>query len=240
MIIIKEWFKKQQFNPSFLCILINPHYIARKCLWNSIAKFSTHFNGGVLLDIGCGEKPYKKLFKVEKYYGLEVPVSGHSQQAKHNDIFFDGKICPFQSNSIDYVFCGEVLEHVFEPETFIQEIKRVLKPGGLLLLTVPFVWSEHEQPYDYGRYSSFGIQYLFKKIKFDILGFEKTGNFIQTISQLLASYIFTFFLEFNFFIRILVSSFIIFPILLFGLIFSTLLPKNKDLFLDNVILARKQ
>ena len=54
--------------------------------------------------------------------------------------------------------CNQVLEHVFNPDDFVREIARVLKPGGALLLTVPFVWNEHEQPYDYARYSSFGLR----------------------------------------------------------------------------------
>jgi SAM-dependent methyltransferase len=69
-----------------------------------------------------------------------------------------------------------VLEHVFNPDDFLNEVNRVLKPSGKLLLTVPFVWDEHEQPYDYARYSSFGLRSLLEKHGFSIVKHEKVGG----------------------------------------------------------------
>ena len=67
------------------------------------------------------------------------------------------------------MLCNQVLEHVFNPDEFLLKINRVLKNDGKLLLTVPFVWDEHEQPFDYARYSSFGLKALIEKMVLKLL-----------------------------------------------------------------------
>ena len=67
---------------------------------------------------------------------------------KHADRSYDGKTFPFSDGEFDAVLTSEVLEHVFNPDEFLSEINRVLRDDGVLLLTVPFVWDEHEQPFD--------------------------------------------------------------------------------------------
>lgn len=236
---LKKWFRKQAFNPGFGGALVNPYYIARKALWNEIARNASFFKGGALLDIGCGDKPYHELFHVDRYIGIEVPVSGHDPLAKNADLFFDGKSLPFRSNSIDYIFCSEVLEHVFEPELFMKEIYRVLKEGGLLLLTVPFVWDEHEVPFDYCRYTSFGIRHLLEKKYFHILSQVKSGSSISCIFQLIGSQGATLLTSKNKYLCLLFNLLFIFPIISTGIILSSIFPVNQKLYLDNIVLARK-
>lgn len=76
------------------------------------------------------------------------------------DMFYNGITFPIDSCSIDGVICTQVLEHVANPESLISEIERVLKPGGKLILTVPFLWQQHEKPYDFTRFTSFGLRRL--------------------------------------------------------------------------------
>ena len=71
------------------------------------------------------------------------------------------------------MLCNQVLEHVFNPQEFLGELGRVLARGGRLLLTVPFVWDEHEQPFDYARYSSFGLKALLEQHGFRVLQHRK-------------------------------------------------------------------
>ena len=80
------------------------------------------------------------------------------------------------------------------------EISRVLKPGGNILITVPFIWDEHEKPNDFGRYSSFGIKYLFESNNFQILNYKKSTIGIECIIQLMISGIEKKFLQSNFLI----------------------------------------
>jgi SAM-dependent methyltransferase len=147
---------------------------------------------------------------------------------------------PLPSNSFDSALCNQVLEHVFNPDEFLSEIYRVLKPTGKMLLTVPFVWDEHEQPYDYARYSSFGLKSLLEKNGFHVLDHKKIGADVTIIFQLINAYIFKVIQKWPRLVRLIltVSLMALFNIL--GLILGWLLPKNEDLFLDQIILVEKR
>lgn len=239
---IKKFIKKQDFEPTLPGLFLNPAYIARKNLLSNIRKYARHFLGGHLLDVGCGTKPYQKIFNVDLYMGLDIKGGGHDDNAKNADVYYDGKTIPFPDSSFDYVISIEVFEHIFEPDHFLDEIHRVLRPYGLVLLTVPFVWEEHEVPHDYGRYTSFGLNSLLSKKGFKVIENIKSGNYIDTLTQMFASYIYaTFSTEHRYFkyLNILVTMLLCSPILISGLLLSKILPENQNLYLDNIILARK-
>lgn len=236
---IRNCITKQAFYPTAIGIFVNPFYIARKNLLRNIKNLSNHFNGGYLLDVGCGTKPYEPLFNVDSYIGMDVAGGGHSDDAKYSDVHYNGKEFPFKDSFFDYVISNEVLEHVFEPEKFMEEIYRILKPDGLLLITVPFVWDEHETPYDYGRYTSFGLNHLILKSGFKVIDQHKIGSYVETLAQLFSSYIYTVFSTKNRYVNVFTSLFLCSPVLMIGLILSKILPKNDNLYLDNIILARK-
>jgi len=137
------------------------------------------------------------------------------------------------------VVCNQVFEHIFEPEAFLREIGRVLKNQGRLLLTVPFVWDEHEQPRDFGRYSSFGLRALLSRNGFEVLELRKTVDDIRVIFQMLNAYIFKKTCVRNPYLSLLLTLILIAPFNLAGTVLSWLTPSNGDLYLDNVVLARK-
>lgn len=138
----------------------------------------------------------------------------------------------------DSVVTNQVLEHVFNPDEFISEINRVLKINGKLLLTVPFIWDEHEQPYDFARYSSFGLKALLEKNGFEILELRKSVNDYRVLVQLFNAYIYKITRR-NIFIKNLALILVIAPVTIFGILISKILPKNNDLYLDNIVLAEK-
>lgn len=83
---------------------------------------------------------------------------------------------PVASGSVDTVTSFQVMEHLPEPQHFLDECYRVLRPGGLLVITVPFMWQVHEAPHDYFRYTRYGLEYLLQKSGFsEILVKENTG-----------------------------------------------------------------
>ncbi|MBK8496718.1 MAG: methyltransferase domain-containing protein [Chitinophagaceae bacterium] len=86
---------------------------------------------------------------------------------------------PFDNDQFDAVFSSEVFEHIFNLEEILPEINRVLKPGGKLLFTCPFAWPEHEIPYDFARYSSFGIKAVVERQGFTVIEQYKTGHFLK-------------------------------------------------------------
>lgn len=225
--------RQQGFNPGLLGIFINPFYFARKGLYLHIAALAPHIKGRVL-DVGCGSKPYKSLFPATEYTGVEI-AGGN----KNADCYYDGKQFPFQDGEFDSVLTSEVLEHVFNPGVFMSEINRVLKEGGVLLLTVPFVWDEHEQPYDFARYSSFGLQHLLEQSGFIILEHRKSLNDIRVIFQMMNAYTYKKTIRGNFYLNTIITLILMAPFNIVGEILGWLLPGNNDLYLDNIVLARK-
>ena len=223
--------------PNIFCIF-EPFYIARYNLKKCIDAFSDYINGKTL-DIGCGAKQYEKLFKkTSEYIGIEIETDLQKKR-EIADYFYDGKKIPFKDESFDSILSFQVLEHIFEPQDFLSEAKIVLKPGGHMLVTVPFMWDEHEKPYDYGRYTSFGLKHLFNKNSFEVINFEKSTPGIECIFQLLICYIEKKIFTKSIFVNYFFKLFIISPINLLAISFNFIIPKNYDMYLDNVLLVKK-
>lgn len=120
------------------------------------------------MDIGCGEKPYKLIYDntCESSIGIDVETCKHEQ--KYVDIFASADDMPFEDSLFDSILCTNVLEHVSNMERAFEEIARVLKKDGYLMLSVPFLYPVHEAPYDYYRYTPYGLEYQLKKNGFQI------------------------------------------------------------------------
>jgi SAM-dependent methyltransferase len=235
---IKTFILKEQFHPSFAGLFLNPFYFARKALYKNIKLYSENIKG-ITLDIGCGRKPYEYLFTTQKYIGIDIEVSGHKHEDSHVDIFYDGVKIPFENNFFDSIVCFEVLEHIFNPGVLLSEANRVLKPGGTALFTVPFIWDEHEQPFDYARYSSFGLKYLFEKNGFKVIDSRKYVCNLRLLSLLTNAYIFKVIKRI---IPYKIAYLFILPFTAINNILghvSYLLPKNNDLYYGNIFLLKK-
>jgi SAM-dependent methyltransferase len=156
--------------------LLSHNWLALK-INNKSLKDNLQFIQGCVVDLGCGSSPYKEdILKVaSSYIGVDWIITVHDQSGI--DVFAD--ICrpfPFKNSSIDTVVSFQVLEHLENPDFFLSECFRVLKKGGHLFLTVPFMWYIHEAPHDYYRFTKYGLQYLLKKNNFsDAIVKENTG-----------------------------------------------------------------
>ncbi len=233
---LKKIYLREIFHPSFLGLFLNPFFISRRGLSNSIKKNSKYINGKIL-DIGCGSKPYKSFFKYSEYIGIDLKKNNKSHQDEV-DIIFDGKNIPFEKNTFDSFICSQVFEHVFELKSLLQSIYNVLKPKSRGLITIPFIWDEHEQPYDYGRYTSFGITDILEKSGFKIISINKINNDISIIFQLLTLYIYKI-IPNNKYIHLIFGIFFFSIINLLGIFLKYLFPKNNDMFLDLIIIVEK-
>lgn len=120
-----------------------------------------------------------------------------------------------------------------------KEINRIAKVGGLFLMTVPFVWDEHEQPYDYARYSSFGLKHILSENGFEVIEHKKSNNGVEVIFQLINDYIHKVTLTKNIYINLFLNLILMAPVNIIGLALSKILPRNNDLYLDNIVLAKK-
>lgn len=235
---VKDWYSREQFFPSWLGVFVNPFYLARKGLARALTRWSGELSGR-LLDVGCGTMPYRALFATEEYVGLDID-SERTRALDVADVLYDGKEFPFPDQVFDSALCNQVLEHVFNPEAFLSEIHRVLVPGGKLLLTVPFVWDEHEQPWDYARYSSFGLRHLLDQAGFTTEEHEKIGADAGIIWQLTNAYLYKLLIRFPKGSRLLFVVSVMALVNIFGIIAAGLLPRNLDLYLDHLVVAVKR
>jgi SAM-dependent methyltransferase len=238
---MKSKYHNNYFSPNILGIFYNPFFIIRSELHKSIKNYANLLDGKVI-DLGCGTKPYRDLFiNANDYIGVDIEQSGNPDSKSKVDKFYDGKNLPFESNSIDGVFSSETFEHIFNLEEIIIELHRVLKRQGLLLVTCPFFWPEHEIPYDFARYTSFGLKDILKRNGFEVVSFEKTGNYILSMLQMTSLYLYYFIsklpiLKHIFFVLLIT------PIFIISIVLNKVLPikiKRQDLYLNNVILVRK-
>ncbi len=234
---LKSWYQRQHFDPGVAGWLVNPFFIARRGLHRALVHLLPQLRGDVL-DVGCGTMPYRRFVPATRYVGLDYDTP-QRREAGYADIFYDGRKFPVGDSSFDGVLCTQVLEHVFNPEEFLGEIARVLRPGGSLVLTVPFIWDEHEQPYDFGRYSSFGLKALLEKKGFDVVKMEKIPADARAVGQIVAGWVYKVTLPFGLLGRLVVQGLLIAPITIISVALAMILPRNEDFYLDNVLLARR-
>lgn len=146
-----------------------------------LLKFSENFKG-VLYDLGAGESPFKNFFLLhaKQYIAVDWAGSYHNTKA---DIAADlNKPLPIESEVADTVVSLSVLEHLCEPQMMLNEAFRILKPGGSMVLQVPWQWWIHEAPYDFFRYTPYGLKYLFEKAGFvDMVVEPQSGFFTMWI-----------------------------------------------------------
>jgi SAM-dependent methyltransferase len=133
---------------------------------------------GTVLDVGCGAQPYRPLIPHSaRYVGIDTERAEEDFGYKIPDtVYFEGSEWPVDSGSIDAVLCTETLEHVLEPLRFLAEAHRCLRPGGRLLMTVPFAARWHFIPYDYWRFTPAGLEYLLERSGFSGIAVYARGN----------------------------------------------------------------
>ncbi len=229
---------REAFDPTiFLGPLLNPFFFSRRELKKEIEGLSSDFTGRTL-DVGCGFKPYRKYFDVTEYIGMEIDISA-SRYDGSVDVFYSGNEFPFPNHSFDHVLTFQVLEHVRNPSHFISEICRVLKPGGKLLLSVPFVWEEHEAPNDHTRFTSYGLRELLEKNGLQVIRQRKLSCGMTAFAQSITGTLTTTMSGRSRLTRIAFQVFLVAPIHFFTLAFQPLCPKNDRFYLDNLVMARR-
>lgn len=136
---------------------------------------------GTLYDLGCGESPYREFFLqyAEEYVGVDWSGSYHDTKA---DLAADlNQALPLPSEIAGTVVSLSVLEHLSEPQMMLNEAYRVLIPGGAMILQVPWQWWIHEAPYDFFRYTPYGLKYMFEKAGFADVRVEPQAGFFSML-----------------------------------------------------------
>lgn len=135
------------------------------------------FPGARVCDIGCGEQPLRARIEASgaEYVGLDIG------QNSRNTVHVLGGVTdlPFGDNQYDVIICTEVLEHVVDTLAAFRELARVLKPGGVILVSTPFAYRLHEVPYDYVRLTPFMIRECAKRNDLLVKQLVLTGNELE-------------------------------------------------------------
>ena len=182
---MKTW----RFLPHPVAALYQNSFLIRRALYTAIDPIVADFKGSVL-DFGCGSKPYRTHFRrCDEYIGVDIAVSGHDHADSHVDIYYDGRTLPFDEGRFDGAVAFEVFEHVFNIDEMLAELRRVLRHNGDLLITLPFAWPEHEVPYDFARYTGFGIRAVMERNGYAIVSITKTNGTVEAIHQLWLQYV---------------------------------------------------
>lgn len=175
--------KNEQFNPTWRGMWFNENFIIRRIISEEIQKNSFYLSGKIM-DYGCGSRPYEVFFPDSQYVGVDVSISGHPQKDKKADVYFDGETLPFEDCYFDGILASEVLEHVMDLKKCLSELHRVIKPGGRILITCPFVWPIHEEPYDFARYTPYALAQEFEKSGFTIIKTDQCGSPAEVLGQI--------------------------------------------------------
>lgn len=145
-----------------------------------------HLSGNVL-DVGCADRWVESYCQPEvKYIGLDLPITGKGLYSARPDIFADAARLPLTAASIDAVVCLEVLEHVSNPRGALAEFARVLKPGGVMLFSMPFMYPIHDAPHDFQRLTQYGLRRDLEAAGFEIVKLRKTGHAVRAAALLLS------------------------------------------------------
>lgn len=236
---LRARYRNEQFTPTWLSLFVNSNYLIRRGIYEGI-KTNAPVMSGVMLDFGCGTKPYKKLFNVEKYVGIDIKNDAHDNDLSFVDVFYDGRHIPFEDGYFDSIYSSEVITHISDVEPVMAEIARVLKPGGKMLLTVPFVWHENEQPNDAVRYTSFGIINLLERHGLKVLQHKKYGSYFTTSIQTRNAYLYHALFPKSALLKFILTLIFIAPYNILAAALAPVLGKNQDLFSNMVIIAEKR
>lgn len=153
---------------------------SRQRLWLENADFAAAIPAGAMvLDAGAGDAPYKPLLqhaiyesadfhKVDKPYAVSTYVCDLAK-------------LPMDDARYDYVVFNQVMEHLPDPAAVLRELHRVLKPGGRMIYTGPLFYEEHETPYDFYRYTQFGVRHLLTQAGFAIERLDWLEGYFGTV-----------------------------------------------------------
>ncbi len=153
---------------------------SRYRLWQEIATFAALVpNEALVLDAGSGNAPYKSLFQHAQYESADFEKVNKTY-APHTYVC-DLKSIPVEDCRFDFIIFTQVMEHLSEPQLVLAELYRVLKVGGKMIYTGPLFYEEHEQPYDFYRYTQFGLRHLFNSTGFVIERLDWLEGYFGTV-----------------------------------------------------------
>lgn len=158
-------------------------------LWPDDMKGASEFlsmASGLVLDIGCADSWVKpRLPQGCRYVGLDYPATGLALYKSRPDILADAAYLPLADSSVDTVLMLDVLEHIRSPGRALEESLRVLRPGGKLLISIPFLYPIHDAPHDYQRLTVHGLRRDMDEVGFRVESLERTSGSFEASGLLM-------------------------------------------------------
>lgn len=189
--MLKDLWNK--FSDKFGDTIFHPQFIMFRYTREAV-RLALRYAKGNLIDIGCGNMPYRSLIepKVKKYIGLDHPSISKLYKPKNRpEIYADiTKKLPIKNNSFDIALMLQVMEYLQNPEKAIINIKNILKPGGFLIISSPFLYPLHDIPFDRTRLTETYLKNMIEESGLKIIKIEAQGNFIAFWLQSLEVFLF--------------------------------------------------
>ena len=138
--------------------------------------------GARVLDAGAGDERYKPIFAHTRYESVDFCQADQIQYARVS-VVCNLATLPLQDAQYDHVICTQVIEHTPNPTQVLRELCRVLRPGGMLWLSTPLFFEEHMQPYDYFRYTQFGLRRLLGEAGFAVQRIDWLEGYHGTLAH---------------------------------------------------------
>ena len=175
----------QQHYSATLCAFIAEAPLERQSIAEFVAAAAASLPAGSLVaDVGAGSAPFREFFDHVDYLTVDRAESLHGDVSDF-DIIASAEAIPLDDESLDAILCTQVLEHLPDPADALDELFRLLRPGGRLFLTAPLVWEEHEKPHDFFRYTRSGLEHLLTGAGFEQIEISGHTDSFTTLAQLL-------------------------------------------------------
>lgn len=172
-----------KYTDKFGNTIIHPQFIMLSYRNNAIKEIIKYSKNKKLIDIGCGRMPYRKTIEpiTSKYVSVDHPkLSKVLNPIIKPDILADiTKKIPVKNSTFDVAIMLEVLEFLETPQKTFSEIKRILRPNGILILTTPFLYPLHDVPYDRNRFTITQLKSFLNQDNYKITKIDAQGNFMS-------------------------------------------------------------
>jgi SAM-dependent methyltransferase len=156
--------------------------LVAECYWSA----RSWLRPGRVLDLGCGSVPLYEVYRPIATSIVCLDWPGTLHERKHVDCFTDlNRGVPVADRSCDTALLSDVLEHVYDHRLVLEEIARVLKPDGVLVMNTPFLYRIHEAPHDYFRYTEFALRRMLETAGFHVAELRPVGGILEVVGDLL-------------------------------------------------------
>lgn len=147
--------------------------IAHEGVLKAMKYCAKRYAKGSMIDLGCGIKPYESIFQpfIDSYFGVDFQPTSDVNYKENTkaDLFADCTNTGLKDHSFETLLSTQVMEHIYDSNSYLSECFRLLKKEGYGIFSVPFLWQIHSEPYDYYRFTRFSLEKLFSEIGFKII-----------------------------------------------------------------------